>query len=385
MTARQSAELIQTAAALAPGIRSRARETEQMRRPHPDSIDELIASGLLKMCSPRRWGGDEADFLTLVEVVETIAGACMSTGWIASFYIGHCLALAKFPLRAQEEALGERGFALAPAASAPNLSARRTGQGYVLSGRAIWGSGIMDADWVILTGMVEGEGVLNFLIPAADVEIHDVWQFAGMSGTGSNDYSVQDIFVPAHRTISALEWMTGPTEGSMLHDNPVFSAPFLAIACAQIAGVFSGGLTGMAEGFRTIVERRVRNFSGAITKDQPQAHIELGEALFDARIARDLARAQARSTEGLIARGKPTLDDRIYLKSHVAFLSQHCREAANRIIAKSGASNFQLDSIVQRHFRDINMLSTHAFWDWNVARELGGRHALGLAPNNPLV
>ena len=54
-------------------------------------------------------------------------------------------------------------------------------------------------------------------------------------------------------------------------------------------------------------------------------------------------------------------------------------------MARAGTHSFALDAPLQRYFRDMNTLSSHAFIDWEVCREQFGRRALGLEPNHPLV
>lgn len=377
-------ELIERAKSLIPQIKARAQETEKLRRPHDDTLKDLIDAGILQMCVPKRWGGVEADPLTMHKVVELISSACMSTGWIASFYIGHNVVAAKFPLRAQEEMFGERGFVLMPTANAANLTARNVAGGWVINGRAAWGSGIMHADWVMMSGMADGKP-LAFVMPISDVRVDDVWNYCGMAGTGSNDYLAEEVFVPEHRVISGIEMSMGPTAGSTLHDNPLYSIPFILFAYCEIVGVLSGGLAGMTEEFHGIVDKRVRNFSGAVVKDQPQSHIALGEAKVAALIASELSQHHIERTKNILEKRPFSLADRLELKAHAGFISQHCREAANQIMSKAGATNFHLDAPIQRYFRDINTLANHAFWDWDVCRELVGRLSLGLEPNNPLV
>lgn len=112
------AELLDRARALAPAIRARAAEAAMLRRPHDDSIRELIDAEIIQMLVPRRWGGSEAPLSTMLDVVEVIAAACPSTGWIAAFYIAHNTYILRFPERTQEELLGPRGYVLLPAAQA---------------------------------------------------------------------------------------------------------------------------------------------------------------------------------------------------------------------------------------------------------------------------
>ena len=371
-------DLIERAKSLTPRLRERARETELLRRPHDDSIKDLIDSGLLQLLTPKRYGGHESD-------LHTLSKGCTSTAWIAAFYMGHNAFVAKFPEAAQKEIFADRPFGLIPTANAPTMKARRVDGGWELSGRAPWGSGVMHADWCMFSGMVEGEGPRSFLVPAGQVSVDDTWHYSGMSGTGSNDMIVEGVFVPEHRTIDGVALFNGPTEGSSIHANKLYSAPLVVFALCEIVGIMTGGLRGALEAFEENVKSRVRAFSGSVVKDQQLSHVTLGDLRISADMGSELALSYASRLTGLIQGPGVTIADRIRLRGHAAFIAQHCRETINEMMSKSGASGFHIDSPIQRAFRDLNMLSNHAFWDWDASRELVGRDFLGLEPNNPLI
>lgn len=378
------AELVERARALAPAIRARAAEAAQLRRPHDDSIRELIDAEIIQMLVPRRFGGSEASLSTMLDVVEIISAACPSTGWIAAFYIAHNTYIIRFPERTQEELLGPRGYVLLPAAQANDMHAVKVDGGWEVSGRAAWGSGIMHADWVQISGQAE-DGRRSFLMPASAVEVIDNWHYAGMAGTGSNDYQARKVFVPDHHAVDAAAFHAGITEGSKIHANPLYSIPFLISAYCTILPVLTGSLQGALAEFETVIERRVRNFSGVVVKDQPQAHITLGEMQIATMAARDIARTVYAEAEATMGQRPFTLDDRIAAKGRTAFVSKLCRDTANAMMATAGASNYHLDQPLQRIWRDLNTVCSHAFWDWDVTREATGRQHLGLPQNHPLV
>ncbi|WP_298673866.1 acyl-CoA dehydrogenase family protein [uncultured Sphingomonas sp.] len=377
-------QLIERARALKPIIAERAPATESARRPLDETIEDLIEAEIMAMLAPRRWGGLESDLPTMFAVVEQISSACISTGWISSFYINHNVYPAKLDIRLQQEVYGPRGFCLMPGANAPTMSAHRVDGGWELSGRASWGSGIMNADWAFVSGRTE-EGPYSFMLPASDVSVGDVWHFAGMAGTGSNDIVVDKVFVPEYRAINGIAFGGGRTEGSAQHENPLYSVPVLPLAYCTVVGVLSGGLLGAVDAYEAIVARRVRNYTGAVVKDQQHAHVMLGEFRIAADIAHSLAAQVIDTTTKIIGTRPFTLDDRLALKAKLAFLSRHCRDTVNAVMASAGASSFHLDQPLQRFWRDLNTVCSHAFWDWDATRELVGRHRLGLQPNHPLV
>lgn len=378
------AELIQRARDLAPGIGGRAVAAAELRRPVDESIRELADAELLQMFVPKRWGGSEASLSTMMDVVEIISEACPSTGWIAAFYISHNIYVAKFPEAVQEELFSPRGYVTLPAASAADMKARKVAGGWEVSGRAAWGSGVMHADWVLMSGMSE-DGPRSFLMPVEAVEVQDTWHFAGMAGTGSNDYVARNVFIPDAYAITAAEFHGGATEGSSIHANPLFSIPFLVSAYCTILPVITGSLKGALRAYEEIVEKRVRNFSGVVIKDQQHAHVALGELQIATRAGSELARSVYRRAEEILGNRGFELQDRIEAKGQTAFTSKHCRETANRMMAAAGASSFHLDQPLQRIWRDINTVCSHAFWDWDVTCEVTGRNHLGLPVNHPLV
>ena len=77
--------------------------------------------------------------------------------------------------------------------------------GYRLTGRFRYGSGIHAADWILLQGLVtDGNGgpprVRVCVLPKDAVEVQDTWHVLGMRATGSNDFAVDDVFVPEDMT-----------------------------------------------------------------------------------------------------------------------------------------------------------------------------------------
>ena len=378
------AELIQRARDLAPRVRARAAETERLRHPHDDSIRDMIEAELIQMFVPRRFGGSEASLSTMLEVVEIISAACPSTGWIAAFYISHIIYVTKFPEKGQEELLGPKGYVLLPAAAAPDMAARKVDGGWIVSGRVSWGSGVAHADWVMMSGKAE-DGMRSFIMPVEEVEVVDVWNYVGMGGTGSNDYIAREVFVPDHRTISRESLQDGSTEGSRLYDNPLMSIPFMVSAYCTIVPVLTGALVGALGASQDIVARRVRNFSGVVVKDQQMAHITLGEQEIATRIATDMARVIYDRAEQILHSRPFTVEDRLEMKGRVAWVSKHCRDSVNAMMAAAGASSFHENQPLQRIWRDLNMVCSHAFWDWDATRELTGRQHLGLPLNHPLV
>ena len=83
--------------------------------------------------------------------------------------------------------------------------------GYRVTGRWSFGSGILHSERVVGGCLVTRGGELQarsdgsidycaVFLPRDEVTVHDMWFTTGLAGTSSNDYSVDDVFVPAHHT-----------------------------------------------------------------------------------------------------------------------------------------------------------------------------------------
>ena len=103
----QQHEVLDRIDALLPAIRARAGETEELRVLPEQTLTDLQEAGFFKLLQPGQWGGYESDPVVFYEAVRRLAGACGSTGWVASIVGVHNWHLALFDQQAQEEVWGE--------------------------------------------------------------------------------------------------------------------------------------------------------------------------------------------------------------------------------------------------------------------------------------
>ena len=373
--------ILERVRALKPEIASRAVESESARKPSDASLEALIDAEVMQILVPRCFGGHELGLDCIAAVVREVASADMSTGWVTAFYIGHNWMLTKFPEAAQREVFAERPYGLIPIQPSPGITIKDVKGGYEISGRSSYSSGIMHADWVIVA-KAGGPDARAFVVPIADCEVDDVWHMSGMSATGSNDVIVNDVFVPEHRTLPAADLFNGTTS---IHDNPLYSIPLLPFIYCEVLGVYVGGLDGATAAYEDIMRSKVAAWGGDVLATKQAVHINLGEAHARSRAAGLLLDRHVADTQAIAAERDFTLDRRLDLKLRAGYVADLCRESVNAMMSRSGTSGFRRDEPIQRFFRDLNMLATHAFLDWGTSRELFGRHRLGLEPNNPLI
>jgi alkylation response protein AidB-like acyl-CoA dehydrogenase len=204
-----AAEILARAQALAPVLRDRAEEIERARRLPADVVDLLRGTGVFRMGFSRAHGGPELTSIEQTEVIEALAYGDAGAGWCAM--IGSDTGLYASFL---DHAVAEEMFPSLDMATAgllfPNGRAEIVPGGYRLTGRWQFGSGVTHADWVVSGAFLYRDGEpehdsILLMVPKADVEVLDTWHTTGLAGSGSCDYAITDVFVPAAHTLTFAE------------------------------------------------------------------------------------------------------------------------------------------------------------------------------------
>lgn len=215
MTVRSDAreQLLRAADALHESASGAAVAAEAERTLPRDTVDALRSSGLTRFKGPTEVGGFEADPLTQVEVLERVARADGAAGWCLAIQGGISGMIGAFLPDAGAARVFGKSFPCVAGAFAPKGLGRRVTGGLRVSGRWNFGSGIRHSEWVLSGLRVEGEqgaaAQWIAVVPTREVEIHDNWYAAGLCGTGSCDYSLDDVFIPNEMTFPAFQVAQG--------------------------------------------------------------------------------------------------------------------------------------------------------------------------------
>lgn len=360
-------------------LAERAGEAEQLRRLPSATIDDYRESGLARLLLPERYGGRQAEFPEILEMVRRMAHGCASSAWTLGFYTLHNWMLALFGGQAQDEVFAE-GPVLCPAPLAPTGRGMPVDEGLRLTGRWSWATGVMDADW-ILVGAICGSDEAPYpalvLLPAADIRVEDVWYTAGMCATGSNDVVVDDVWVPGHRLVAVADIYSGSTPGAALHHAAVYRWPMVPALALTAAMPALGSAELVADLFAQRLSERVLAYSGVAQKDQPAAQVRLGGARVRLRALRELVTGAAEDVQTRVSSGQHVGRT---VRAGVRAVAAHVVDESRAIIADlleaSGASAQFLGNPLPRAKRDVDVISGRVVFD-DVSRELAGALEIG--------
>ena len=353
---------LEAARALAPLIREHADVIEAERRLPDRVVDALVSAGIFKLLAPRTLGGAEAEPIGVCRVIEELSEADGSTGWCAMLGISYGLFGGLMPERAAREIFAEPG-AIVAGSFRPSGHARTVEDGYLVSGRWPFGSGIMHSSWAIGGCQIfdGGEPRLTptgvpetrvLLFPIGDVRIIDTWHVAGLRGTGSHDYAVTDVVVPTDRGFSFAEEPVQP--------GPLYTLPAVGLFTALIASVALGIGRHALDALKELATTKTPARSQIALREQPQIRAHIGEAEGLLRAGRAFLYETVDTVWDVARRGRRlTWEQRglLWLASTQAVTQ--ALQAVDLVFRAGGATSIYVTSPLERCLRDIRTAAQH--------------------------
>jgi alkylation response protein AidB-like acyl-CoA dehydrogenase len=383
-----AADLVARMVELQPLVAARARHAEERRQLDDDVLAAIHASGVFRHFVPRRYGGLQLGVGDFVEIVLPLGESCASTAWVTSFLMEHNLILSLFPERTQEEVFGSQPYVMAPGAAFPPGRAVPVEGGFLVSGRWSYASGVRHSDWALGTALVDGAERPDMrwvLVPIEAVQVHDVWHVDGLAATGSDDFSMDEVFVPDHRTLRMSEMGDGTSPGARLHaPDPTYALPMTPFLAMTASLPVLGAAKGALRCFTDRLETRVS--FGTKQSERAPLHVVLADVSVQVHIAELLVREAAADMVALARAGRSgDVPARAAMRSRIATAVSLCRDAVRAMVDAGGSSLHDLDHPLQRAARDITVAGSHVIHDRLMTSELHGRVLLGLPPQTFLV
>ena len=378
------------ARALIPQLRDRAERTEELRRLPTETERDLHEAGLFRIVQPKRVGGSEFDYVSLVDCAELLAMGDASVAWNFANLASHHWMLGLFEKRAQDLVWNKDADTLiASSFIFPAGRARKVDGGYRLHGSWPFSSGVASCEWNMLASWVspedEADGIEYriFLVHKNDYKIVDTWNSVGLSGTGSNDVEVSDAFVPEALTVAVSDLAGGPTPGSAVNPNPLYALPVFSLFPYVLSGVALGNAQACLDDYVDVARRRVSTYSRAKLADMQSTQIKIADASAKIDAARRIMRSNCIEAMVDARRGHiPDMAAKTRLRRDGAFSVNLCTEAVSLLFSASGARGLFTTGVLQRQFRDAHAINSHLAFNFDAAGTNYGRVALGLPSEN---
>jgi len=353
-------------------------ESERIGTLAQSSVDALYDSGLLRLKMPHVLGGAEADVVTQLDVLEAVSRIDPASGWCLMIGAASLGSLAAFlPDDSIEEIFVGGKPPKTAGAAAPSATATPVYGGYRVTGHWKFGSGIMHADWVSAGARVVGglDGYprqVRMAMPRQKVKVHDNWHVMGLRGTGSCDFSVDDLFVPDGFAWDAT--LTEPLRGGALYrlGRPAFVTNEHS---AFALGVARRALDAVTE----TAASKTRGYNSVnLLANRATFQRALGECDLRLRAARSLnVEILEEAWRSVCAGRTPPPPLQAEMRSCATYTTDVAAEVTAQAFRYGGGEALFTPNILQQCLRDINAAAQHQMVS-DTAYENHGQFLLGL-------
>lgn len=373
--------LLEAARSLAPRAAALAPAAEAARRISPEFSRELAEEGLYRACVPAALGGREAPPAELLDAVEALAVGDAAAGWCVAVCATAGMLAAYLEPEAAEEVFGDPAGVVG-GAFAPSGRAVADGDPLAVEGRWRFASNVDNCTWLmggcmVVTGgeprmLPGGRPDIRLVLMRADaVEVIDTWSVSGLRATGSHDFAVAGLEVPAARSASLIT--DPPREGG-----PLYAFPPFGLLAASIAAVALGIARGALDDLGELAGAKTPTLSTRKLADRAATQSGAARAEAGTRAARALLFDSVdRAWEAARAGGAIPLELRAGLRLAATHAVEASAAAVDAAYSLAGGTAIYDTQALQRRFRDVHAATQHmlvgtATW------ELAGRSLLGL-------
>ena len=362
-TAGTGTAYIARARALIPVLEAAGPRIDAARELPPDVLDAMHDDRMFRLLVPRSVGGVELEPAIYVQVVEAIAAGDGSTAWCMNQGSGCSMTAAYLQPDVAQHVFGGPRDVLAWGQARGRARAVKEAGGWRVTGTWLFASGSRHASW--LGGhcpTFEPDGTQHhnpdgtpvertMLFPRAAAKIEDVWQVIGLRGTGSDTYSVDDIFVGDEYSV------TRDPDEERHEPGLLYRFTTTNIYASGFGAVGLGVARGMLDAFVRLAAGKMPHMSQAM-RDSAVVQALIGRSDARLKAARALLLQVLSDTQDAVReRGWMTLDERMAIRQASTFAINEARDVVNAIWPEAGATAIFDTGPFERRFRDMNTVS----------------------------
>jgi len=373
---------IARARALIPLLQQAAPRIDAARELPSDVLDAMFAAGMFRLLVPHSCGGAELEPAAYVQCVEAIAMGDASAAWCMNQGAVSMMSAAYMGLDAAREAFGGVRDVLAWGYG-PNGKAMRVEGGWRLTGKWSFASGSRHSTW--LGGhciCVEPDGTpmrgpngkpweRTALFRREQATIDDIWFVLGLRGTGSDTYSVNDLFVDDAHVFTRDDAGERREPGTLYHFHQ------MQIYAAGFACVALGIARQTLDAFIVMAGTKSPAQSSLLRDNNTIQHI-IGYSDARLKAARAWILQLLKDTYAELARpAELTVEQRVAIRQATTYAIHEARDVVTTIYHEAGSTAIFDDESFERRLRDVNSVSQQ-MQGRRAHFETVGQHMLGL-------
>jgi len=379
-------DVVTTAIKLGPQIQAISEALEATHRLPPALVEALIQAGLFQLYLPQAMGGPELPPLTVFHAIEALSRVDGSVGWCTMIAVAESLFLGWLQPEVGRTLFGQPPEVRMAGSLRPEGKAYVVEGGYRVQGRWDFASGINHATWLMCTCVVmEGHQPRQtpaglpltriLLVPASAARVIDTWSVVGMCGTGSQDFVVEDVFVPAAHTFALAE--PPPVSSPLYHPRMLF-----VVAWTPTVANALGMARGAIDTFIALASQAHSTSSTTLLRDRPRVQAQVAEAEAIVNAARAYVLSTVSTAWEAVCTGVAEPGPAIAQARLAITHGMHeAVRAVDMVFHAAGTNAVYRKHRLERYFRDVHTAVQHAA-GLHTHIETAGKVLLGLPPHD---
>lgn len=358
-----AAACLARARSLIPLLRSAAGRIDAARELPSDVLDAMHEARLFKLLLPRAYGGAELKPVEYVQCIEAIAEGDASAAWCMNQGSGCSMASAYVSPPVAMEVWGHPRDVLAWG-QGPGARAIRAEGGWRVTGTWTFASGSRHSTWLgAMCPTFEADGSpirhpsgkaweRTFLFPRGQARIDDVWQVMGLRGTGSDNYTIENLFVDdAHA-------LTREYEPERREHGALYSFQSMQLYAGGFASVALGVARAMLDSVIELVRTKSQAWSAEKLRDNQAVQNIIGHADATWKAARaGLHLALENAWNDVSRTGELSLHHKIQIRQAATYAIHAARDICHQVYHEAGSTAIFDKLPFERRLRDINAVS----------------------------
>ncbi len=358
-------EWVSRVAVAGPVVEAGAQEADRLHRLTDAGMAALHEQQLFRMMLPRAHGGAEIALPEFFAALEALAGYDSSAAWCVCQGNG-CAMLGAYLPPDVADTIWARDPKAVLAWGPGRAEAIAVDGGYRLMARSTFASGSRHATWLAAhcSTVKEKDGTVRVgpdgkpenrtvIFPAREATFADNWDVVGLRGTGSDNFTIDDLFVPDEFTI---------VRDAMVEDRHVDSPAYIFAQTSVYAMGFSANALGIARRFLDIflelAQEKVPRLTRSPIRDNPVVQDEVARMyarLSGARafIAGEIDKAWVEAE----ADGELSMAQRMRVRLAATHAIHEAKAVVDTLFDTAGTSAVFASAPFERRLRDIHTVA----------------------------
>lgn len=358
-----AAALLGSVSSLQDMIRGFSEEIEHKRRLPDKLVAAFHEASLFRMLLPRPCGGLEVSPDNFFDVIEKVAVLDASSAWCLCQANGCAMAAAFLPEATANEIWAHDSSA-ALAWGPGKGSAISVDNGFLLTGRWSFVSGGKHAKWLGgYADIMDGNGrnlrdeagsVLQrtFLFPATKATRHETWDVIGLLGTGSDDFSAENVFVPKTHLLSRDD----PTTRN--YSEPLYLFPATSLYATGFAATACGVARAFLNAFISTVSDKIPRAQTNRLRDNNVIQADVARGQVRLAAARTFLREEVSNIwNSVSSSGQLSIEQRMRIRLSSTYAIHEAKSVVDTLYDHAGATAIFASSPFERRFRDIHTIA----------------------------